>query len=95
MPIPSFEETQKNGCILASDSEIDFLRIKKFKTPFSLLRARNPLELGIEIERKKPKIVLLDFDAKVFSRKDISRLIEENQDLASVVLIGFSKKITP
>jgi len=93
MPIPSFEEKRKKVAVLASDNAYEMQRIKRFKMPFTFLSVKNPIQLGVTIEKAKPQVVLLDFDSKVFSFKDLGEAVKENSSNLTI-LIGFAKRVT-
>lgn len=94
MPLPSFEKKKNLKFLVGSDNNYEFTRLKKLKDSFNLTTAKNPLDMGIKIEKIKPHIILLDFDSKAFSSKDLAASISQNCEIAEAVLIGFAKKVT-
>lgn len=93
MPIPNFEEKGKKNAVLASDSSYEIRKIKNFKTEFNFLIAKNPIQLGMIIEKINPQIVLFDFDSPNFSFRDLGEATKENTQKLTI-LLGFAKRVT-
>ena len=93
MPIPIFEDTKKKNAILATDEESEIRKIIKLKKIFYFYPVKSMLELGVKIEKIKPQIIILDFNSKSFSFKELGAFITENNQFSQTVLIGLSKNV--
>lgn len=95
MPIPQFNKYKKNVCLLVTDNEREIARIKKFKFPLDFVFIKNQIECGIAAAKLKPWLILLDFDSKKFSNKELGEAIRKEASLSDTVLLGFAKKLSP
>ena len=84
--------------ILIVDNEeevVDTLQsILSEQTNYEVKVARNAFEAGIECERYRPHVMLLDLHITDADGRDICRTIQESTDLQMTKIVGMSGKLT-
>lgn len=82
--------------IVDNDDEVvsTLQSILKEQTNYDVRVARSAFEAGVEAERYRPHVMLMDLHLSDGDGRDIVRVIMENDDLQVTKVIGMSAKLT-